>query len=85
MKALIERRPVFIVRTYEDGDGWGDPYTNAVALSCYAPYEVVAMTRPPTVTEWLAFNALLKTLDISEYIFVRYKDGQKIEKKMKVK
>lgn len=83
MKALIDHHPVYIIRTYEDGNGWGDEYTNAVGLTAHQ--EIVALTKPPTKAEWVALETLLKELGIHEYSIVRYKDGQRIEKKMKIK
>lgn len=67
-----------IIRIFEDGKGYGDPYEFSATIRWITPrrVEIIGILRAPKLSEWKAMNNCLRSHGVEDVIINKVKYGK---------
>jgi hypothetical protein len=67
-----------ILRIFEDGAGYGDPYEFSATIRWITPsrVEILGVLRAPKLSEWKAINNCLRSHGVKDILINKAKDGK---------
>jgi len=67
-----------ILRIFEDGKGYGDPYEFSATVRWVTPkkVEILGVLRAPKLSEWKAIRRCLLSYGVEEILINKAKDGK---------